>query len=162
MKSVFVFAPSIDTHIHKIFFHIMRKVLEDGDLANKLLWSLTGGEDCTLTQLCVVMHRPASQNSHVSFKSSGLTNSFQSCTFRFMGYLLFIRQQAHMGAVIEEDTDRVVRQLVTKSILVGVVHPFSHPLKAAVQALFWNVISYNKKKNIMKSGVDTSLPVGQC
>lgn len=53
-----------------------------------------------------------------------------------MGHVLLIRQQAHMGAVVEKDTDCVVRQLVTKAILVGVVHPFSHPLEAAHQALF--------------------------
>lgn len=64
-----------------------------------------------------------------------------------LGYLLLIRQQAHMGAIVEKNTDCVVRQLVTKSIFVGVVHPFSHPLKTAVQAFFWNVISCNDKKN---------------
>lgn len=41
-----------------------------------------------------------------------------------------------MGAVVEKDSDCVVRQLVTKAILVGVVHPFSHPLETAVQAFF--------------------------
>lgn len=41
-----------------------------------------------------------------------------------------------MGAIVEKDTDCVIRQLVTKAILVGIVHPFSHPLEAAVQALF--------------------------
>lgn len=38
----------------------MRKVFEDSDLADKLLWGLTGREDCTLTQLCIVMNSPAS------------------------------------------------------------------------------------------------------
>lgn len=53
----------------------MSKVLEDGDLAGKLLWGFTGGEDCTLTQLCIVMHCPASKDGHISFKESGFTNA---------------------------------------------------------------------------------------
>lgn len=53
-----------------------------------------------------------------------------------------------MGAVVEKDSDCVVRQLVTKAILVGVVHPFSHPLETAVQAFFWNVIGCKNKINI--------------
>lgn len=36
-----------------------------------------------------------------------------------------------MSAVVEENSHGVIRQLVSKAILVGVVHPFSHPLKAA-------------------------------
>lgn len=36
-----------------------------------------------------------------------------------------------MGAVVEEDSHGVIRQLVAKAILVGVVHPFSHPLEVA-------------------------------
>ena len=36
-----------------------------------------------------------------------------------------------MSAIVEENSHGVIRQLVAKTILVGVVHPFSHPLKAA-------------------------------
>lgn len=89
----------------------MCKVLEDGDLADKLLWGFSGGEDCTLTQLCIVMHCPASQNAHISFKASHIRNSFvpsNSSSFIFVGHLLLIRQQAHMGAIVEKDTDCMV------------------------------------------------------
>lgn len=36
-----------------------------------------------------------------------------------------------MSAVVEENSHGVIRQLVAEAVLVGVVHPFSHPLKAA-------------------------------
>lgn len=36
-----------------------------------------------------------------------------------------------MSAVVEEDSHGMIRQLVSEAVLVGVVHPFSHPLKVA-------------------------------
>lgn len=46
-----------------------------------------------------------------------------------------------MRAIVEEDSHGVVRQLVAKAVLVGVVHPFGHPLEAAAQILFGKGIS---------------------
>lgn len=45
--------------------------------------------------------------------------------------ILSVRQEAHVSAIVEENSHGVIRQLVAKAILVGVVHPFSHPLKTA-------------------------------
>lgn len=45
--------------------------------------------------------------------------------------ILSVWQEAHVSAVVEENSHGVIGQLVAKAILVGVVHPFSHPLKAA-------------------------------
>lgn len=36
-----------------------------------------------------------------------------------------------MSAAAEENSHGVIRQLITEAVLVGVVHPFSHPLKIA-------------------------------
>lgn len=36
-----------------------------------------------------------------------------------------------MSAVVEENSHGVIRQLVAEAVLVGVVHPLSHPLKTA-------------------------------
>lgn len=45
--------------------------------------------------------------------------------------LLSIWQEAHVGPVVEENSYSVIGQLVAEPILVGVVHPFSDPLKTA-------------------------------
>lgn len=45
-----------------------------------------------------------------------------------------------MSAVVEENSHSVIRQLVAKAVLVGVVHPFSHPLKIAAVWALRNVI----------------------
>lgn len=42
--------------------------------------------------------------------------------------LLSVWQEAHVSAVVEENSHGVIRQLVAEAVLVGVVHPFSHPL----------------------------------
>lgn len=34
-----------------------------------------------------------------------------------------------MSSIIEEDTNAVVGELVTKSVLVGIIHPLAHPNK---------------------------------
>lgn len=44
-----------------------------------------------------------------------------------------------MSAVVEENSHSVIRQLVAEAVLVGVVHPFSHPLKVAAARALWNV-----------------------
>lgn len=51
---------------------------------------------------------------------------------KFLVYSLLICQQTHVGAIVKENTNCVVGQLVTESVLVGVVDPFRHPLKTAV------------------------------
>lgn len=56
-------------------------------------------------------------------------------------YSPLICQQTHVRAIVEEDSHGVVRQLVAKAVLVGVVHPFGHPLEAAAQILFGKGIS---------------------
>lgn len=45
--------------------------------------------------------------------------------------LLSIRQEAHVGAIVEENANGVIRQLVAEAVLIGVVHPFGDPLKTA-------------------------------
>lgn len=52
-----------------------------------------------------------------------------------------------MSAVIEENPHGVIRQLVAKAVLVGVVHPFSHPLKTAAAGGQRSVVCCEKKKN---------------
>lgn len=56
------------------------------------------------------------------------------------GCVLSVWQEAHVGAVVEENSHGVIRQLVAKAVLVGVVHPFSHPLKAAAARVLRNVV----------------------
>lgn len=55
--------------------------------------------------------------------------------------VLFVRQKAHVSAVVEENANCVIRQLVSEAVLVGIVHPLRHPLEAAVHAFFGNVIN---------------------
>lgn len=45
--------------------------------------------------------------------------------------VLSVWEEAHVSAVVEENSHGVIRQLVAEAVLVGVVHPFSHPLKTA-------------------------------
>lgn len=55
--------------------------------------------------------------------------------------VLLVRQKAHVSAVVEENANRVIRQLVSEAVLVGIVHPLRHPLEAAVHAFFGNAIN---------------------
>lgn len=45
-----------------------------------------------------------------------------------------------MSAVVEEDSHGIITQLVAKAVLVGVVHPLSHPLKTAGAGALRNVV----------------------
>lgn len=58
---------------------------------------------------------------------------------------LLVCQQAHVGAIIEEDSNDMVGQLVAEAVLVGVVHPFSHPLEAAAHVLVGEVLSWREE-----------------
>lgn len=45
--------------------------------------------------------------------------------------VLPVWEEAHVSAVVEENSHGVIGHLVAEAVLVGVVHPFSHPLKTA-------------------------------
>lgn len=40
--------------------------------------------------------------------------------------------EGHVGAVVEEDADSTVRELVAEAVLVGIVHPLAHPHEGLV------------------------------
>lgn len=46
------------TYVHKVLLHVVGKVLEHCNLANKVFRDLTCGEDSALAQLCIVMDCP--------------------------------------------------------------------------------------------------------
>lgn len=72
--------------------------------------------------------------------------------------VLFVRQKAHVSAVVEENANCVIRQLVAEAVLVGIVHPLRHPLEAAVHALFGDVISWKQEiQNALLKGKGITL-----
>lgn len=62
------------------------------------------------------------------------------------GCVLSVWQQAHVSAVVKEDSHCVIRQLVAEAVLVGVVHPFSHPLKVASVGALRHVVGCGTKR----------------
>lgn len=46
------------TYVHEVLLHVVGKVLEHCNLANKVFRDLTRGEDGALAQLCIVMDCP--------------------------------------------------------------------------------------------------------
>lgn len=50
-------------------------------------------------------------------------------------YVLFVWEKAHVSAIVEQHANAVVRQLVAKAVLVGVVHPLGDPEKCAAHFL---------------------------
>lgn len=61
----------------------------------------------------------------------GVTHELELERGERAGRVLSVWEEAHVSAVVEENSHGVIRQLVAEAILVGVVHPFSHPLKTA-------------------------------
>lgn len=59
--------------------------------------------------------------------------------------VLSVREEAHVSAIVEENSHGVIRQLVAEAVLVGVVHPFSHPLKTAAVWSLRNVIGWRAR-----------------
>lgn len=61
----------------------------------------------------------------------GVTNQYRAEHCESANDVLSVWEEAHVSAIVEENSHGVIRQLVAKAVLVGVVHPFSHPLKIA-------------------------------
>lgn len=47
-----------------------------------------------------------------------------------------------MGAIVEKDSNSVVRELVPEAVFVGVIDPFGDPLKGRAQLLFGDTVCF--------------------
>lgn len=60
-------------------------------------------------------------------------------------HLLLVREETHVRSIVEKDAHSVIRQLITKAIFVGIVHPLSHPLQAITTVSSRQAVSCGKK-----------------
>lgn len=63
-------------------------------------------------------------------------------------HLLLVREETHVRSIVEKDAHRVIRQLITEAIFVGIVHPLSHPLQTITTVSSRKAVSCGKKSSI--------------
>lgn len=72
------------THIHEVFLHVVREVLQDSHLTDELFRSLCSSENRALAKLCIVMDSSAEQKKRKVSHNSKLNGGNIKLTVQFV------------------------------------------------------------------------------
>lgn len=122
------------THLHEMLLHVGCKVAQDTHLSLQLLRDGRHREHQVFAVGRVVMYSPGREQStfwgcppwcRLPSRPRGFPETDQphsQCSPVVGG-------KCHVRAVVEEDPNAAVGELVAKTILVGIIHPLAHPDK---------------------------------